>query len=208
MALVPVKTINMKRYFRKVFLHNPGATALALFAREILVNPRAMGAACPSAPALASGMAAQVSLDRDGLVIELGGGTGAVTAALLSRGVPPWKLVVVERSPTLASHLRQRFAHLRVIQGDAAQLLHLLGRPQPRLNSIVSSLPLRSLHPATTRAIVHQLQNALESGGRLVQFTYDLRGTRPRLLPGFRRVSSKIIWSNLPPARLEVFERL
>ena len=197
----------MKRLV-KVLLQNPGAASLALFTREIWANPRAMGAACPSAPALASGMAARVPLERDGLVIELGGGTGAVTAALLKHGVPPWKLVVVERSPTLAHHLRQRFPQLRVIQGDAAQLGHLLGHPHPCLSSIVSSLPLRSLHPATTRAVVQQFETLLDSGGRLVQFTYDLRGTHPRLLPGFRRLSSKIVWSNLPPARVETFERI
>lgn len=196
----------MKRLV-KVLLQNPGAASLALFTREIWANPRAMGAACPSAPALASGMAARVPLERDGLVVELGGGTGAVTAALLKHGVPPWKLVVVERSPTLTHHLRQRFPQLRVIQGDAAQLSHLLGHPRPRLNSVVSSLPLRSLPPATTRAIVQQLETLLEPEGRLVQFTYDLRGTRARLLPGFRRLSSRIDWSNLPPARVETFER-
>ena len=197
----------MKRLV-KVLLQNPGAASLALFTREIWANPRAMGAACPSAPALASGMAARVPLERDGLVIELGGGTGAVTAALLKHGVLPWKLVVVERSPTLAHHLRQRFPQLRVIQGDAAQLGHLLGHPRPRLSSIVSSLPLRSLDPATTRAVVQQFETLLDAGGRLVQFTYDLRGTQPRLLPGFRRLSSKIVWSNLPPARVETFERI
>jgi phospholipid N-methyltransferase len=197
----------MKRLV-KVFLQNPGAASLALFTREIWANPRAMGAACPSAPALAGHMATQVPLDRDGWVVELGGGTGAVTAALLKRGVPPWKLVVVERSPTLANHLRQRFPQLRIVQGDAAQLVHLLGHDRSRgVASIVSSLPLRSLQPATTRAIGRQLETLLESGGLLVQFTYDLRGTRARLLPRFRRLSSKIVWSNLPPARVEVFER-
>ena len=197
----------MKRYLNKVLL-NPGAASLALFAREILVNPRAMGAACPSAPALASAMAGRVPLEREGLIVELGGGTGAVTAALLNRGVSPWKLVVVERSPTLVRHLRYRFSQLRVLQGDAAQLGQLLGTPRPGLNSIVSSLPLRSLPPLTTRAVIQQWRDLLESGGLLVQFTYDLRGTHARLLPGFRRVSTRIIWNNLPPARVEVFERL
>lgn len=196
----------MKR-FVKVLLQNPGAASLALFTREIWANPRAMGAACPSTPSLASRMAARVPLDRDGLVVELGGGTGAVTAALLKHGVPPWKLVVVERSPILTDHLRRRFPQLRIIQGDAAQLSHLLGRRPLRINSIVSSLPLRSLHPATTRAISHQFETLLESDGLLVQFTYDLRGTRARLPSCFRRVSSKIVWGNLPPARVEVFER-
>jgi phosphatidylethanolamine/phosphatidyl-N-methylethanolamine N-methyltransferase len=98
---------------------------------------------------------------------------------------------------------------LRIVQGDAAQLAHLLSHDRSRgVASIVSSLPLRSLQPATTRAIGRQLETLLESGGLLVQFTYDLRGTRARLLPRFRRLSSKIVWSNLPPARVEVFERV
>ena len=139
---------------------------------------------------------------------ELGGGTGSVTAALLKRGVPPWKLVVVERSPTLAHHLRQRFPQLRIIQGDAAQLTHLLDDDRSRgVGSIVSSLPLRSLHPATTRAIAEQFERLLPPGNLLVQYTYDLRGVPPRLLPHFQRRSSRIVWGNLPPARVEVFER-
>ena len=153
-------------------------------------------------------MAGRVPLEREGWVVELGGGTGAVTAALLDHGVPPRNLVVVERSPTLVRHLRQRFSQLRVLQGDAAQLGHLLGLPRPRLNCIVSSLPLRSLPPLTTRAVMQQWRDLLEPGGLLVQFTYDLRGTRARLLPGFRRVSARIVWNNLPPARVEVFERV
>lgn len=196
----------MKR-FVKVLLQNPGAASLVLFTREIWANPRAMGAVFPSTPSLASRMAARVPLDREGLVVELGGGTGAVTTALLKHGVPPWKLVVVERSPTLANHLRQRFPQLQIIQGDAAQLSHLFEQPSPPINSIVSSLPLRSLHPTVTRAISHQFETLLESGGLLIQFTYNLRGTRARLLPRFRQVSSKIVWGNLPPARVEVFER-
>ncbi|MDG4554693.1 MAG: methyltransferase domain-containing protein [Candidatus Competibacter sp.] len=189
-------------------MQNPGAASLALFTREVWANPRAMGAACPSAPALASCMASRVPLDRDGLVVELGGGTGAVTAALLKHGVPPWKLVVIERSPTLANHLRQRFPQLRIVQGDAAQLTQLLGHDRSRgVGGIVSSLPLRSLPPAVTRAVSHQFETLLDAGGLLVQYTYDLRGTHPRLLPRFRRRSSKIVWSNLPPARVEVFER-
>ncbi|RUQ33916.1 MAG: methyltransferase domain-containing protein [Candidatus Competibacteraceae bacterium] len=198
----------MKRIV-KVLLQNPGTASLALFARELLANPRAMGAACPSMPALAGCMASCVPLNRDGLVVELGGGTGAVTAALLRYGVPPWKLIVVERSPTLAHHLRQRFPHLRIVQGDAAHLAQLLDQDRARgIGSIVSSLPLRSLQPAVTRAISQQFETLLEPGGLLVQFTYDLRGARRRLLPHFRRLSSKLIWSNLPPARVETFERV
>ena len=90
----------------------------------------------------------------------------------------------------------------------SSELRTSMSKVSATLSSIVSSLPLRSLHPATTRAVVQQFETLLDSGGRLVQFTYDLRGTHPRLLPGFRRLSSKIVWSNLPPARVETFERI
>ena len=49
----------------------------------------------------------------------------------------------------------------------------------------MSSLPLRSLPPAVTRAIGHQFETLLDAGGLLVQYTYDLRGTQSGLLPTF-----------------------
>ncbi|PIE83237.1 MAG: methyltransferase [Candidatus Contendobacter odensis] len=196
--------------FVKDLLHNQVAISLALFTREIWLNPRAMGAACPSAPALASSMASWVPLNQEGIVLELGGGTGAVTDALLKHGVPPWKLVVVERSPNLARHLDRKFPQLQVIQGDAAVLVELLGAHDcaHTVNSIVSSLPLRSLPPAVTCAISNQFQTLLKPGGLLLQYTYDLRGIHNDFLVGFRQVSRKIVWRNLPPARIEVLERI
>ncbi len=201
----------MKKSLAKVLMHYNSANSLALFTREILANPRAMGAPCPSAPLLASCMASLVPIDRDGIILEVGGGTGAVTAALLKHGIQPSRLIVVERSPHLAVHLRQRFSQIQhIVQGDAAKLEQLLGslNISNKVSSIVSSLPLRSLHLATTRAISEQFETVLDAGGLLIQFTYDLRGgNRTRFLHGFKRLSSKIIWGNLPPARVEVFER-
>jgi phospholipid N-methyltransferase len=194
--------------FVKKLMQDAGKSPLALFTREICTNPRAIGAACPSSPGLAQHMAMQVPLRADGLVLELGAGTGVVTEALLNRGVMPQNLVVVERSVALAGHLRKRFPYLRIIQGDAAHLDQLLGcEEQDQIYSVVSSLPLRSLKPAVSRAIGCQLDTLLGSKGLLIHFTYDLRGAYAHLPPHFKRVFSKIIWGNLPPARIEVFQR-
>jgi phosphatidylethanolamine/phosphatidyl-N-methylethanolamine N-methyltransferase len=103
-------------------------------------------------------MAARVPLDREGLVVELGGGTGAVTTPLLKHGVPPWKLVVVERSPTLANPSAPALSATANHPGRCRPTEHLFERPSPPINSIVSSLPLRSLHPTVTRAISHQFE--------------------------------------------------
>ena len=57
-------------------------------------NPRQAGALLPSGSRLAQAMAAQVDLGR-GLVVELGVGTGAITRALIARGVTPEQLILV-----------------------------------------------------------------------------------------------------------------
>ncbi len=59
---------------------------------------------------------------RDGLVIELGPGTGPVTKALIEHGVARERLVLVEYDPSFCRLLAQRFAPARVVQGDAYDL--------------------------------------------------------------------------------------
>ena len=70
------------------------SSAPVLFSRALLTNPRTVGAVCPSSSRLARAIANQVMLPgKDELILELGGGTGMVTSALLRRGVEPSKLV-------------------------------------------------------------------------------------------------------------------
>jgi phospholipid N-methyltransferase len=175
----------------------------ALFAKEILLNPRAVGAALPSSARLSQLIAQTVPLDAPGLVLELGAGTGVVTEALLRRGLPPEKLVVVELSPNLAEHLRRRFPHLRIIEGDAVHLNRLLGESS-LVSVIVSCLPLRSLPRDAVRRILRQFDHLLDHGGLLVQFTYDLRPQSHRL-SNFTQISSFIVWQNVPPAKVMLF---
>ena len=67
-----------------------------------LKNPMKIGTVAPSSPELASAMARQIPpgvAQGDGYVVELGGGTGPVTRAILKAGVPPDRLIVLERDP-------------------------------------------------------------------------------------------------------------
>ena len=173
-----------------------------LFAREMFSQPAAVGAIWPSSHRLASSVAARVPLYGDGLVVELGGGTGAVTQALLRRGIAPGRLTVIERSPAFVQHLRARFPGVTILPGDAANLGELLPRGS-YVDAIVSSLPLRSLSAHDAAAIVAQWSTLVAHGSVVVQFTYDLRSTTGHLsLPGFLQRASDIVWANLPPARV------
>jgi len=187
---------------------NEKTAAWRLFAREMLNNPREIGAACPSSPNLGRAMASALPLPLlHGMVIELGAGTGIITAALLARGVPPEKLLVLERSANLAKHLRDKFPQLNVIEGDAADLSQFVS-PETKVAAIVSGLPFRSLPVPVGKEIVNQITQLLGHDGVLIQFTYDLRGRWfEQQHKQFRRAQSTIVWRNLPPARVDVFRK-
>jgi 16S rRNA (adenine1518-N6/adenine1519-N6)-dimethyltransferase len=64
-------------------------------------------------------IAAAVEVPPGGVVIEVGAGTGQLTAALLDRGL---QVVALEIEPRLLHHLRSRFrgeTNLRVVEADA-----------------------------------------------------------------------------------------
>ena len=177
------------------------------FTKATLSNPRSVGAACPSSPFLAKVMAEQVDVKKEGYVIELGGGTGRITRALLEHGIPPDKLITVEYSPELARHLREEFPDIQVLEGDAGkldQLLADLGNPPQHIKAIVSGLPLRSLPKSTVKAIKKNVYKLLDDKGLFIQFTYDLR-TSSSQKNKFRLIDSSVVYRNIPPARVNTY---
>jgi len=183
---------------------------LALFGSELLSNPRAIGAACPSSPLLARRMARSVRPARGRYVLELGAGTGAITEALLESSVSGDRLVVVEKSPVLVKVLRRRFSNATVLEGDAAQLDDLvagqLGLKAEDFSHVVSSLPLRSIPRPAAEGIARAIEAFLGHGASLVQFTYDLRNGSRDWYGGLRHVRSSVVWLNVPPARVDVYQ--
>jgi phosphatidylethanolamine/phosphatidyl-N-methylethanolamine N-methyltransferase len=182
-----------------------GSCAPWLFVREMLSQPANVGSIWPSSRRLAKNVASRVPCRGDGLVVELGGGTGAVTQALLQQGVAPGRLTVVESSSVFVRHLRARFPGVTILQGDAARLGELLPRDSC-IDAIVSSLPLRSLPAREASAIVAQWGALVGEGGIVIQFTYALRDTGNLSLPGFLQRANDIVWANCPPARVLALE--
>jgi len=184
--------------------------SLAVFGNELLTSPGPIGAAVPSSRALARRIASCVPADPEGYVVELGAGTGAVTSALLERGLHPERIIPVELSSNMARHLSKRFPSLNVLDGDAATLRELLSRRAPqtasRISHVVSSLPLRSMPVGTVARIAREIHRLLPPEGTLIQFTYHLACRRYRPFDAFQRLSTSIIWLNFPPARVDVFQ--
>jgi phospholipid N-methyltransferase len=174
------------------------------FLRAWLRDPRSIGAVTPSGSALARLMTSHVS-QLDGPVIELGPGTGALTRALIARGVPLHRLALIEADAHFADALSRRYPMATILRMDAAQLGHtesLFG--DERACAVVSGLPLLSM-PATQVAAIVQgvFERQLREGGKFYQFTYGPRCPLPasllkRLNLQARRVGSALL--NLPPA--------
>ncbi len=85
---------------------------------------------------LAGDLVANAEVARGDLVVEIGGGTGVLTQALVRAGAV---VVVVERDPALAARLRARFARLAavtIVEADAAE------HPWPKEPfAVVANLP-------------------------------------------------------------------
>ena len=172
--------------------------------RAWLRDPRSVGALAPSGPALARLMTAHVD-HAHGPVIELGPGTGVFTRALLERGLPGHRLVLVETDPVLAGALAQRHPHARVLRMDAARLgrsSSLFG--DERASAVISGLPLLSIPADKVAAIVEGVfERQLQADGALYQFTYGLRCPVPRALRQRLGLQAERVggaWLNLPPA--------
>lgn len=174
---------------------------LMVFTREWLHSPRKTGAVCPSGQALAQVMAEAVP-SGSGLVVELGAGTGSVTAALLRRGIAPERIIAVEQSAAMVRFLCRRFPGITVLHGDAAALSRLL--PEKNVDCIISSIPLVSLPETARQAIVSEMKKVLR-GGLLVQFTYLWGGSYLKK-SGLTCVNSNVVLKNIPPARVMTFD--
>ena len=174
------------------------------FLRRWLQNPRAVGAVVPSSRSLASAMAAEIDLTAPGAVVELGGGTGNVTAALLQAGVLPQDIAVVERDPVFARVIAARFPQVRVLQGDAAELRRLLREAGiGPVKAVISGLPLLSIPDRICLRIIAEATGALTEDGVLVQFTYGPASpVSRRILARVGLEARRTSWvvDNFPPA--------
>jgi phosphatidylethanolamine/phosphatidyl-N-methylethanolamine N-methyltransferase len=185
--------------------HRRGLADSARFLKSLVAAPRLTGAVAPSGRALARAMAAAAGPPPDGLIVELGPGTGPVTGSLIEAGVERERLALIEYDVGFCQLLRQRFSPARVIHGDAYDLpralADLAGEP---IAAVVSSLPLLNQPPARRERLIGDAFALMGPSGLFVQFTYGPMSPIPRAVCANRYVAvrSRPILLNLPPARV------
>jgi phosphatidylethanolamine/phosphatidyl-N-methylethanolamine N-methyltransferase len=178
------------------------------FLRSWIEKPLHVGAVMPSGRLLARTMAQYVDADETGPVIELGPGTGAITSALIDRGVDQKRLVLVEYNPGFCALLRDRYPQAKIVQGDAYTLRDTLWNVlSARASAVVSGLPLVTKPLLTRVRLVRDAFAVLAPGAPFIQFTYSVVPPIPKSLPGVSTEASERIWMNLPPARVWVYRK-
>jgi phospholipid N-methyltransferase len=163
-----------------------------------VARPSTVGAIMPSSRHLADAMAR--AAQGAARLVELGAGTGAITAALREQhpGVPT---LAVELDRRLADQLEDRFPGISVCAAPAHAVLAALPDSAAPV-ALVSSLPFRSLplrlrlrsSLAIERFLLGRPQHRLVQYTYLPQVPFDLRNAGLR----WRRI--EWIWRNVPPA--------
>jgi phospholipid N-methyltransferase len=189
---------------------------LAHFLAAALRSPATVGAVTPSSAHLAARLAAVVPRVGEPVVVELGPGTGSVTAAIEHRLAGRGRHVAVEIDLVLAKYLRAEYPGVEVLVGDAATLAQLLAAHQvPPADAVVSGLPWSLIDADAQRAIVDATARSLRPGGSFTTFAYvhalsmnRARQFRALLGEVFDEVlTTRTVWWNFPPAVTYVCRR-
>jgi 23S rRNA (adenine-N6)-dimethyltransferase len=101
-------------------------------------------------------LVADADIRRGDLVLDIGAGHGAITAALVAAGA---RVVAIETHPHRLTHLRERFgSEVRVVRADASDLrlprrpFHVVANPP---FAITSALMTRLLHRGSRLVTAH-----------------------------------------------------
>ncbi len=180
----------------------------ARFLRSWLERPLVTGAVTPSSRMLARTMASYVDPRVPGPVIELGPGTGPVTAALVRRGVAQDRLVLVEYNLDFCKLLKRRFPKATIVQGDAYDIRESLeGVVDEPAAATVSSLPLFTKPTEMRLKLLAEAHDLMHPGAPFIQFTYAMVPPIPARSGRYTASGSNRVWLNLPPARVWAYRR-
>lgn len=193
--------------------HRDDANVAWTFFRQWLKAPLTTAAVSPSSQELAAEMLRELP-EHPRRVVELGGGTGVFTQALLKRGVAPEHLLVFELNETLHQHLQEKFPRTPVVCADARKLVEVV-RAQGfaeigEIDAVVSGLGLLSMNAELQREILAPAFQAMAADGRFIQFTYGptnpVKASVMRDL-GLHARRAGFTLRNLPPASVFVLTR-
>ncbi len=186
------------------------------FLAAALRRPTTMGAVAPSSSRLGGVLASVVPRTGEPVVVELGPGTGSVSAMIAQRLPAGARHLAVELDTDMVSFLRRTRPELDVVHGDARHLAGLLAeRDIDHADAVICGLPWALFDDVTQAAILGEITRVIGSTGAFTTFAYlhgmslaAARRFRATLRDTFDEVQvTATVWRNVPPAFVYVCRR-
>ncbi|MBY3050874.1 MULTISPECIES: phospholipid N-methyltransferase PmtA [Rhizobium] len=178
------------------------------FFRGMMQGPKTVGSIVPTSSITAKRMASVVDIHSGLPVLELGPGTGAITKAILGRGVRPENLVAIEYSTDFHKHLQRSYPGVHFINGDAFDLQTTLGSFSGlTFDSVVSGIPLLNFPMAKRISLLESLLDRLPAGRPMVQISYGAISPIAANPDRYHIQHFDFVMRNIPPAQLWIYKR-
>ncbi|MEZ5308476.1 MAG: rRNA adenine N-6-methyltransferase family protein [Pyrinomonadaceae bacterium] len=143
------------------------------FLRALLRNPLGVGAITPSSRDLARMMIADVKPTPDEIILELGVGTGAITAEIQQILVEPNSYLGIEIDGSLVEMVKAKFPDLNIVNADACSACDLHSSLElGKVRYIVSGIPFVSLPKNICEEILGNIGEFMEFGCMFRTFQY------------------------------------
>lgn len=172
-----------------------------LFFQRWMANPLSMGSVTPSSGALRREIRKNLSVGPDEIVAEFGGGTGAITKALLEAGIPGERIYSFEIDKELATFLHGSFPDVNVINGDCRGVAGVLGPDLVgKVGSVVIGIPMITLPLQMQREIIEASFSVMPEGRPFLLYTYMVHSPLNQKALGLKGRRVGFTWWNVPPA--------
>ncbi|QEG27139.1 16S ribosomal RNA methyltransferase KsgA/Dim1 family protein [Gemmata obscuriglobus] len=179
-----------------------------LMMRAFLTQGKRIASFAPSSRFMARKLLDGIDWAHARSIVELGAGTGPITAELVRLAHPKARLVVIELDPVLCGRLQARFRespNVEVVLGDATKFGEILAaRGIPKVDHVLSGLPLPSFPAAARDAILETSAKTISAGGTFRQLTVMPLIYYKMYRRYFEDVRFRFVPFNLPPGGVYV----
>ena len=169
-----------------------------IYLKKFFMNPFKLGSVAPTSKSSANFLAKHI--DKNGYIIELGAGTGSLTAGILDAGIDPKKLIAIEIDPTFCKMLEKKFPNLKIICADARNLKEILSdEVLKNISCIVSAMPLLHLSKNIRIKVISAITECIEDKGKYIQVSYSPISPVPWKEFNLKQERYGTIFKNIPP---------
>ena len=172
------------------------------FFQRFWKEKKMVGAISPSSNFLTNKMLENINFEKTRVLVEIGPGTGVFTKKVLSRMQPDSVFLVFELNTDFFQELQTKIVDKRVVFiNDSAEKLedYLVKFNIPKVDVIISSLPLSNFYQRFTLKILRTFKDCLNESGKFIPFQYSLK-QKKELNHVFSNVNISFTLLNIPPA--------